>query len=129
MRSTMFKLFLVPAIAVAAALATHTAQAETVKVPFAFSAMGHDFPAGTYSVDANVNTNVVRLRLENSNKSLVWVLGPGDPNPGDERVALRFLNVAGTRVLESIQFGSKITSRLSQYDPHSRDAGRPVNGQ
>lgn len=129
MRSTMLKLFLVPAIAAAAALASHSAQAETVKVPFAFSAVGHDFPAGSYSVDANINTNIVTLRLENSNKSFVWVLGPGDPEPGDQRVMLRFTNGAGTHVLDSIQFGSKITSRLSQYDPHSRDASRPVNGQ
>jgi hypothetical protein len=129
MRSTMMKLFLVPAIAAAAALASHPAQAETVKVPFAFSAVGHDFPAGSYSVEANINTNIVTLHLENSNKSFVWVLGPGDPEPDDQRVMLRFTNGAGTHVLDSIQFGNKITSRLSQYDPHSRDASRPVNGQ
>ena len=129
MRSTMLKLFLVPAIAAAAALASHPAQAETVKVPFAFSAVGHDFPAGSYSVDANINTNVVTLRLKNSDKSFVWVLGPGDPEPGDQRVMLRFTTTAGAHVLDSIQFGSKITSRLSPYDPHSRETGRPVNGQ
>lgn len=129
MRSTFLKLFLVPAIAATAALASHPAQAETVNVPFAFSALGHDFPAGTYSVDANVNTNVVTLRLRGTGKSFAWTLGPGDPQPGDERVMLRFTSSEDTHVLDSIQYGSKITSRLSQYDPHSREAGRPVNGQ
>lgn len=129
MRSSVLKLFLVPAITAAAALISHPAQAETVKVPFAFSAMGHEFPAGTYSVDANVNTNVVTLHLQNSGKSIVSILGPGDPDPGDQRVALRFTSGDGEHVLDSIQFGSKITSRLSQYDPHTRDAGRPVSGQ
>jgi hypothetical protein len=125
----MLKMFLVPAIAAAAALASHPAQAETVKVPFAFSAAGHEFPAGSYTVDANINTNVVTLHLRESNKSFVWVLGPGDPAPGDQRVMLRFTTAAGTKVLESIQYGSKITSRLSQYDPHFREASRPVSGQ
>lgn len=129
MRSSVLKLFLVPAITAAAALISHPAQAETVKVPFAFSAMGHEFPAGTYSVDGNVNTNVVTLRLQNSDKSIVSILGPGDPDPGDQRVALRFTSGDGEHVLDSIQFGSKITSRLSQYDPHTRDVGHPVSGQ
>jgi hypothetical protein len=129
MRSTMLKLFLVQAIAAAAALASHPAQAETVKVPFAFSALGHEFPAGTYTVDANINTNVVKLRLENGNKSVISILGPGDPDPGDQRVMLRFTNTAGTKVLDSIQWGGKITSRLSQYDPHAREAGSPAAGQ
>ena len=129
MRSTKLKLLLVPAIAAAAALASHPAQAENVKVPFSFSALGHEFPAGTYSVDANINTNVVRLRLKNCSKSLVWTLGPGDPDPGDQRVMLRFSSVGGTHVLDSIQYGDKITSRLSPIDSHSRGTGAPENGQ
>lgn len=129
MRSRILKLFLVPAIAVAAALASHPAQAETVKVPFAFSAVGHEFPAGTYTVNANLSTSIVTLRLQDSDKSFAWVLGPGDPDPGDQRVVLRFTKGDDTNVLDSIQFGSKITSGHSHYDPHGREAGRPVSGQ
>lgn len=128
MRSTLLKLALFPVVAAAAALAGHTAQAETIDVPFAFSAMGHQFPAGTYSVNANINTNVVTLRLKNSDKAIASVLGPGNPNPGDQRVVLRFTDADGQHVLDTIQFRDKITTRLAPYDPHAREAAHAAGG-
>jgi hypothetical protein len=130
MRSTLYKFFLVPALAAAATMFTHTAQAETVNVPFSFTAMGQTFPAGAYSVEEDVNTNFVTLRLKSSNKSIISVLGPGDTGHGDNRVVLRFSMAGDDHVLNSIQFGVKSTARLPELDRRSHEASTgPVSGR
>jgi len=130
MRSTLCKFFLVPALAAAATMFSHAAQAETVNVPFSFTAMGQTFPAGAYSVEEDLNTNFVTLRLKNSNKSIMRVLGPGDTEHGDNRVVLRFSMDGDDHVLNSIQFGTKSTSRLPGVERSSRETStRQVSGR
>lgn len=113
MRSTLCKFFLVPAIAAVAALAGSSAQAQTVNVPFAFTALGHSYPAGAYNVEKDLNTNFVVLRRHDGSRILASVLGPGDPDRDDSRVVLRFSDDSGDHVLDSIQFNGKITSHFS----------------
>lgn len=128
MRSTLCKLFLVPAIAAVAALASQSAQAETVDVPFAFTALGHSYPAGDYNVEKDLNTNFVVLRQHDGSRILSRVLGPGDADHGDTRVVLRFNEGGDGHVLDSIQFGSKITSHLTTNRDRER-VSRMASGQ
>lgn len=131
MRSTFFKALLIPAVAAVAAFVSQPAQAaqsQSVKVPFAFTAMGKTFPSGSYTVEENLTTNVITLKT--GNKSLSSILIPGDPNPFDERVVLRFATAGDQHVLDTIQYGAKITTRMTQFDSRAREEfPRPGNGQ
>ena len=131
MRSTLCKFFLVPAIAVAAAMAGHSAQAQTVNVPFQFTALGHSFPAGAYSVQRDLTSNFVSLRAKDSSNVLTKVLGPGDAQLGDDRIVLRFALDGDYHVLESIQYGARITSKLSNTSSSKehQSISRPLRGQ
>jgi hypothetical protein len=126
MRSTFFKLFLVPAVAAAAALVTHTASAETVNVPFSFSAMGKAFPAGSYTVEKSVNEDFVTLRQNNGTKCMVSILGPGDPDGSDQHVLLRFNITGDDYVLDRIQYHAKVTSHMNKH--HQQSQERVVSG-
>jgi hypothetical protein len=72
MGSILRNFVLAPAAMAAAALATNTAMAETLKVPFTFTVDGKDFPAGLYSVqrqefpksgDADKQRRIAELHL------------------------------------------------------------------
>lgn len=127
MRSTLLKWFLVPAVAAAAAFASQTASAERVNVPFSFSAMGKDFPAGSYIVQQDMNGNFVTLETVDCTKRLVRVLGPGAPDPADAHVVLRFNITGEDYVLDSIQIRSKVTSHMTKT--RSKDRERIVTGE
>jgi hypothetical protein len=129
MRSTLCKLFLVPAIAAAAAFVSQPAHAETVNVPFAFTALGHSFPAGTYTVEKDLGAKFVTLHLKGGDKTLIRVLGPGDADPGDNRVVLRFNTEGNSHMLDSIQFGARITSHMPEGTRARELATGPGSGQ
>jgi hypothetical protein len=113
MRFNLGKLILAPAIMAAAALATHTAMAEsTVKVPFGFSAAGKSWPAGEYSVQKDLGRDTVTLRSLDTADSFTSLLGPGEPSTSDSHVTLKFEDAGSTHALRTIQYGSQITSRL-----------------
>jgi hypothetical protein len=105
-----------PAIMAAAALATNSAMAETIlKVPFSFTVDGKNCPAGLYSVQLeSIHGNLVTLKSKDVPQSFTWVVGPGDPAPGDTAVVLRFNELGETHALRSVQYGSQITSRLDK---------------
>jgi hypothetical protein len=126
MRSTLLKWFLVPAVAAVAMLASQTASAERVNVPFSFSAMGKAFPAGSYIVEQDPNGNFVTLETLDCSKTLVHVIGPGGPDSAALKVVLRF-NVNGEDYqLDTIQIRSKITTHMTKN--HSKDRERVVTG-
>jgi hypothetical protein len=130
MRSTLSKFFLVPVIAAVAAMAGHTAQAQTVNVPFTFNAHGQTFPAGTYSVEKDVNSNFVSLRTKDRRNVVTKVLGPGSAELGDSRIVLRFAMAGDDHVLESIQYGPKVTSRMTEIEGQRHETvSRPLRGQ
>ena len=128
MGSTLRNFVLAPAVIAAAALATNTAMAETVKVPFKFTVAGKDFPAGYYSVKREFSLGMVTLRSNATSQSFIWILAPGDPAPTDTAVVLRFDQLGQDHVLQSVQFGPLITSRLDKKAMQTMMA-RNVPGQ
>ncbi len=119
MKSLVNKFILASVAMAAFALTINTASAETVKVPFAFTAFGQNMPAGTYTVEQGGSSNLVYLRNNQSMKSYSWVTGPGAPDPTDKRVSLSFDTVGSTHVLRSIQYKSVTTSRLDKENKDS----------
>ena len=131
MRSTMLKWFLVPAVAAIAALASQSASAERVNVPFSFSAMGKAFPAGTYDVVQGINGGFVTLRTYDGTKTLISILEPGVTTPpSDASIVLRFDVDGESFVLDSIQYHAKITTHMdkSHQHHHNKNQERVVTG-
>jgi hypothetical protein len=120
MASIVRNFVLAPAVMAAAALATNTAMAETMlKVPFSFTVAGKTCPAGIYEVEREVSSNLVILTSKDASRSFSWVVSPGAPSPTDSAVILRFDNFGQTHVLQSVQYGPLITSRLDKKIMHA----------
>lgn len=131
MRFMAFKSILAAVVVTTAALSTHVAKAETnLNVPFSFTIAGQSMPAGLYTVKQDTYHNMVILRNRDASKSFSYTLRPGDPAPNEARVTLHFESSGDNHVLRSIQFGSKITSRLddgpapASYEPARLSQGR-----
>lgn len=115
MKSMFSKFVLAPAVLVAASLAADVASAEaTVKVPFNFTASGKICPAGYYTIQREGTSNFVTLSHKGSSEILTYILGPGASDTKDSKIALTFDKVAGSLVLQSVQYGSLATSRLDK---------------
>src|ERR1039457_2115492 len=109
MRSALRTLILAPALLAAAALATSTAQAETVlKVPFNFTVAGQDCPAGLYSLERDITANLITLRSKDGTRVFTWVIGPGDPDPKDTRISLKFAESGQAHTLKLVQYGNLV---------------------
>jgi hypothetical protein len=114
MRFILRKVILASAFGAAVALAGNCAMAATrVNVPFNFSVAGKTLPAGGYNLVHEANSGFVTLQSIESNDSYTWLLTPG-PAENDQKVALRFDDSEGKHVLESVQYGSKITPRIDK---------------
>ena len=115
MRINLPSLFLAPAVLAAAAFTSQpafAAGAATAHIPFDFVASGKALPAGDYMVHPGSISNTVAL--ENPNLAMVWILGPGSPNPSDHRIVLTFDRVGQKHVLRTVQYGPMITNRLDK---------------
>ena len=110
------KFVLASAVLAAAALAANVASAETtIKVPFSFTAAGKVCPAGYYVVQRDSgNGNFITLSHKGYSESFTWVVGPGEPAPTDSKIALKFDHVGDAHILQSVQYGTVITSRLDK---------------
>ena len=126
---SMFSKFVLGSAAVAAiALGAISATAETtVKVPFKFTAGGQVCEAGYYTVNHD-NGNFVTLTAKDSGKTFTWVVGPGAAAPTETKVALKFDNLGGTRVLQSIQYGRLVTPPLDKKTLHEMERESQLNG-
>jgi|SRR5579863_1001084 hypothetical protein len=115
MKSILSKFILAPAVLAAAVLATSTATAETtVKVPFKFTAAGQVCPAGYYTLTHDDTGNFVTLSRKGTSQNFTYIVAPGDPAPTDNKISLKFDELNGTHVLQSIQYGSQVTGRLDK---------------
>jgi hypothetical protein len=115
MKSTFSRFVLAPVVLAAAAVIATSAMAETtVNVPFNFTAAGKVCPAGYYTVKEDGNHNFVTLASKDSGKVFTYIVASGAADPTERKVALRFDNLGGTHVLQSIQYGRLITSRLDK---------------
>ncbi|HEX8810654.1 MAG TPA: hypothetical protein VF742_01555 [Terracidiphilus sp.] len=133
MRITLRSLFLALAVLAAAALTTQTASAASVRVPFNFEINGKTLPAGTYSVNRDLNGSFVILESEDCKIAYTWYALRGDSIPSDHNVILRFDEYGSEYALQSVQFNSLITPRLDKqfYKKHSgeRATMHTVQGQ
>jgi hypothetical protein len=132
MRSILRNFVLAPAVIAAAALAANSAMAETIlKVPFSFTVAGKNCPAGLYAVQwESSRSNLVTLTSKDVPQTFTWVVGPGDPAPGETAVVLRFDEQGENHALQSVQYGSRITSRLDKKIKHTEhEKTRIVLGQ
>ena len=123
MKSIFTKFVLAPAVLAAAVLSANSAFASaTVKIPFNFTADGKVCPAGDYTVQHEQNQGFITLRHKGSSEVFTYVVGPGAPNPNDTKVALNFDHLGEAHILQSIQYGSVMTTRLDKKS--LRDAER-----
>ena len=130
MRFAAFKSVLAAIVLTTAALSTHAAKAETtLNVPFSFTVSGQSMPAGAYTVQQDVFHNRVILRSRDSSKSFSYSLRPGDADSNEVHVTLRFASSGNSHVLQSIQFGSRMTSRLDERPAPVTYAARLSQGR
>ena len=114
MRLIIRKVILASAFGAAVALAGNSAMAATrVNVPFNFSVAGKTLPAGGYHIVHDPSSAFVTLSSIESNESYTWLLTPG-PSEYDKKIALKFDDLNGTHVLQSVQYGSMVTPRLDK---------------
>jgi hypothetical protein len=124
MRSIFKKVIWASAIVATAALTANSALASTtVYVPFSFAVAGKILPAGSYQVERDSSGSFVTLESQRLSQTFTWILGPGLPDPNDRKIALRFEGRDSTHVLESIQYGSKVTPKLNKAksDEHASE--------
>ena len=130
MKSIYSKFILAPVALAAVTLATISASAAetTVRVPFKFTAGGQVCPAGYYTVQHDDTSNFVSLTSKDTLRTFTWTVGPGEPNPTESKIALKFDQVNGTRMLQSIQFGSLVTSQLDKKTLREMERESQLNG-
>lgn len=116
MQSILHRLAVAPAVIMVAALAVSPAIADTtnIKVPFSFEVAGKTFPAGDYSIRRDNRDGFVTLASKETSQSFTGIIGPGSPGPLDYKIALKFDQVGQTHLLQSIQYGTMITSKLDK---------------
>jgi hypothetical protein len=125
MQLNLRSLFLAPAFLAAAAITPQLASAAVLHVPFAFTVSGHTLPAGEYTVNSDMQHGFVTLTNTDGTKTFNWMLAPGDPDPGSSKVAMRFDVTDSGYVLQSVQYGGMITSKLDKKLHVNED--RPVH--
>jgi hypothetical protein len=108
MRFTLCKILLLPALAAATGFASQSARAESVNVPFEFTAHGHSFPSGTYAVEQSPSRHTVTLHAIKGHAAITWMMGAG-PESSDARVVLQFGQIGGTHVLKSVSYGHQFS--------------------
>jgi hypothetical protein len=131
MKSIVSKFVLAPAALAAFALVASSAMATTVKVPFNFTAGGKVCPAGDYTVTHDDTGSFVTLAHKGSSEIFTYVVGPGAEDPTARKVSLKFDAVGDAHVLQSIQYGSVVTSRLDKKSTHDseRESTRLTGGR
>src|ERR1700730_14513996 len=113
MRLSLPTLVLAPTLLAAAAATPQHASAAVLHVPFAFTVAGQNLPAGDYTVVQDARLGVVTL-VTNNQKSFNWLLAPGEPNPRDQGVIMRFDNTDSGYALRNIQYNAMITRQLDK---------------
>jgi hypothetical protein len=129
MRNMIRNLMVASAVLATAALATTSAMASTLKVPFSFTVNGKQCPAGYYSVERGFTGNVVTVASRDGSRSFTWTLHPGDPEPSSQAVIMHFEAQGENHALQSVQYGSQVTtvitrkSKRTEYPTMSIGAG------
>jgi hypothetical protein len=120
MRINLRSLVLAPALLATAALTLQPSIASAartgskVQIPFEFEVAGQIYPAGVYKVHIGTLYNTVAL--EGDAHTFVWIVGPGDANPTDERTILKFDVLGPRHLLRSVQYRAMSTSQLDKKE-------------
>jgi hypothetical protein len=121
MRSRMYSLILAPALLAAVALTSNIASAQIanetptrLNIPFSFTVAGKICPAGAYIIRRNSLRDFyyVTLAGKNAPQAFSWSMRPGEVDPTDNHIVLKFDKTGNQHALRSIQYGSLVTSRL-----------------
>jgi len=108
-----------------AAVPAMAATSTTLNVPFSFTVNGRSLPAGEYSVVRDSTGNFVRLQGKDASQSYAWTgLATGI---NSDRVTLRF-DADDQHALESIQYGSLVTSKINRKSRKAEHATQEVSG-
>ena len=118
-------LVLAPVLLAALAFMPQQASAAVLHVPFDFAVSGRVLPAGNYSVNRDSKGTFVVLTTPDGKRSFNWLIGPGDPDPNQQGIKLRFDSTKSGYALRSIQYSSMITRQLDKNLRGSED--RPVH--
>lgn len=119
MQNTVRSLLTTAVLTAAATFVSHPllAASAIVDVPFSFTVAGKTLPAGAYQVRLEQMNQVMRFTSAENHVNMVWLVGPGEPNPNDRRVVLRFDHSGASYTLCDIQYGPSMTSRLDKKAP------------
>jgi hypothetical protein len=110
------------------ATAAFAANQARVEVPFAFTAKGQSFPAGSYQIALDEHQNMVTLASRSQpGKQLSWVVGPTDERKAPGTVV--FDETGSDYALKTIQVGSKVTPTLNGSTKHGVGATISIAGQ
>jgi hypothetical protein len=114
-------LVLATAVLATAALTINTANAEATKVnvPFSFKVAGKVLPAGEYSVERDHSDNFIKLQGKDP-AQLVIVVASAMAADG-KLVSLKFDTQNNEHVLQTIQYGHLISSRLDKGSKSRED--------
>ena len=132
MKSIFSRSVLAAAAIAAVALVANSAAAETtLKVPFNFTVGNQVLPAGYYTVSHDKGNFVTLMHKGGSSEMLTYVVGPGSAEPNDTKVSITFDKVGDAHLLQSIQYGRVITSRLDKKSLRDaeRDSTRLTGGR
>jgi hypothetical protein len=132
MKSIFSRSVLAAAAMAAVALVATSAVAETtLKVPFNFTAGDKVLSAGYYTVTHDDTGSFVTLARKGTSDIVTYVVGPGAADPNDRKVSLKFDTVGDAHVLQSIQYGAVVTSRLDKKSLRDaeRDSTRLTGGR
>lgn len=102
----------VAALTVQPSAAWAARSANTLHVPFQFEIAGQVYPAGDYRVHLGNLDNTVAL--EGNSHTFIWIVGPGDANPTDQRTILTFDVVGARHLLHSVQYRAMTTIQLDK---------------
>ena len=116
MKNTLRTLVLTSMVlATAAFTTTSIAKAETLNVPFNFTAAGKDCPKGVYQVERKGLSNVVTLKNQDGSHSFTLVLARSADVP-TTKIALRFEEQGDHHILRSVQYRGFTTAQLTQKE-------------
>jgi len=119
---------LVASAAVFCATAAFAANQAKVDVPFGFTAQGQSYPAGTYEVSLDANSNFVTMQSKtDAGKRISWSVGPADA--GIAPAVVRFDQTGASYALKTIQVGEHVTPILDKGVERGVSATTSISGQ
>jgi hypothetical protein len=106
-----------------AALCATTAFAATqtrLDVPFDFTVKNHAYHAGSYRVEIDPSSSMLKLsNLDELSQQMIWIGTPAVNDSSEPKVRLTFDVVGAQHMLRTIQYGGVITPNLDKRPKHS----------